>query len=168
MTLPAWQDRSPEEAHHFNPAFCGALVYEFVRSYTRTKSKPPSLALPFCALPICLHPSTRERLPRSTITGLYAWLEQNPDVLVGFADRAINLAPYVREALRYAIARDAILIAENGLVETGSKRASFPVSYLEETTTETRNTVDAVRKVARWFAAAGDTPTILAAWGIRV
>lgn len=168
MSLPVWRERSPEEAHHFNPAFCGALIYEFVRSFAKAKTATPSFALPFCALPIALHPATRDRLPRSTRTALYPWLEQNPDVLVGYADRVRNLTPYIREAMLYVAARQAIIFNDGGTIAIGKKRASFPGSFLSETTPETRETVEAVRRVARWFAGAGETTTILAAWGIRV
>ena len=169
MSLKPWPDRRvPEEANHFNPAYCGVLIYEFVRAYEKARKAPASFALVFCALPITLHPATRNRLPRSTVTGLLPWLEENHDVRVGFADRARNLSPYVREALRYASVRHAIRFGHGGVVTTGSKRASFTQSALDDTTTDVRETVDAIRKIARWFAAAGDTPTILAAWGIRV
>ena len=88
MSMLVWHERSPEEAHHFNPAYCGALVYEFVRSYTNAKEHPPLFPLVFCAMPIALHPDTRDRLPSRTIPGLYPWIENNPEALVGFADRA--------------------------------------------------------------------------------
>lgn len=168
MILRPWQDRwPPEEANHFNPAFCGALIFEFVRAYQSAKRTPPSFALLFCALPIALHPATRARLPTTIVTRLLPWLEDNRDLRVGFSDRARNLAPHIREAFRYALARDAIRL-DRGLVVPGTKRASFTQSALEESTKDVRDTVDAIRKVARWFAAAGNTPTILAAWGVRV
>ena len=169
MSLNPWSDRwAPEEANHFNPAYCGVLIYEFVRAYEKARKEPVSFALVFCALPIALHTATRGRLPRSTITGLLPWLEENRDVQVGFADRARNLSPYVREALRYASARHAIHFGNGGVLITGPKRASFTQTALDDTTTDVRETVDAIRKIARWFAATGDTPTILAAWGISV
>lgn len=168
MTLQIWKERAPEEANHFNPAFCGALIYEFVRSYTKAKTRPPSFALIFCAMPIVLHPNTRKQLPKTTITGLFPWLEAHPNAQVGYADRAKNLAPYVREALHYAAARRAVLFEADGLVALGDKRASFSDRVLQDTTMDVCEAVDATRKVAKWFAAAGDTPTILAAWGIRV
>ena len=169
MILRPWAERwVSEEANHFNPAYCGALIFEFVRAYHNAGKAPPPFALVFCALPIALHPATRRRLPRSVATRLFAWLEDNRDVRVGFADRACNLVPHIREAFRYAMARQAIRLDDGGAVVPGPQRASFTQTALDETTTDVRDTVDAIRKVARWFAAAGDTPTILAAWGIRV
>ncbi|WP_420615410.1 three component ABC system middle component [Candidatus Palauibacter sp.] len=169
MTLSPWSNRWPrEEANHFNPAYCGVLVYEFVRAYENARKDPAPFALLFCALPIALHRATRDRLPASIITQLLPWLERNRDVRVGFAQRARNLAPYILEALRYASARRAIRFAETGVVTVGPKRASFTQSALDDTTADIRDTVHAVRKVGRWFAASGDPATILAAWGVRI
>lgn len=169
MNLHPWHERwASEEANHFNPAFCGVLIYEFIRAYRNARREPPTFVLVFCALPISLHPATRNRLPKSTATGLFTWLQNNRDVRVGFSDRARNLTPYVLEAFRYAAARGAVSFSEGGTVITGPKRASFSQTALADSTTDVRDTVEAIRKVARWFAAAGDTATILAAWGIRV
>ena len=169
MRLYNWQERwVSEEANHFNPAYCGVLIFEFVRAYSNAKRESPSYALLFCALPISLHPTTRKRLPKSTATGMFSWLQNNRDVKVGFADRAHNLTPFVREALQYAASRDVVSFSDGGTVSTGLRRASFSQTDLIETTTEVRDTVIAIRMIARWFAAAGDASTILAAWGIRV
>ena len=169
MSLRPWrEERTQEEAYHFNRAYCGVLVYEFVRSYQNATKKPVSLPLVFCALPIALHPDTRDRLPKSIVTRLFPWIEYNSDVLVGFADRARNLSPYIRDAIRYAAARQAICFDKGGTITIGPKRASYTPPALDKTTEDIRSTVDATRKIARWFAAAGDTSTIFAAWGIRV
>ena len=38
MSLNPWSDRwAPEEANHFNPAYCGVLIYEFVRAYEKAR-----------------------------------------------------------------------------------------------------------------------------------
>lgn len=169
MALEHWNERwASEEANHFNPAYCGALIYEFVRAYERSKHQPVSFALPFCALPIALHPSTRERLPSRTTTGMFPWLENNRDVKVGFGIRARNLAPYIKEAVRYATARKAIRFEEGGVLTLGETKASFTQSAMNETTPEIRNTVTAVRMIGRWFAGTGDTASILSGWGVRV
>lgn len=169
MSLRPWrEERTLQEAHHFNRAYCGVLVYEFVRSYQNSANRPVSFPLVFCALPIALHPETRKRLPKSIVTRLFPWIESNSDVLVGFSDRARNLSPYVRDAIRYAADRQAVCFNKGGTITIGPKRASYTRTALTDTTEEIRSTVDAIRKIGRWFAAAGDTSTILAAWGIRV
>lgn len=169
MNPKPWRTGTPsEEANHLNPAYCGALIYEFVKAYQIAKKAPAPFALLFCALPIALHRDTRNRLPRSIVTRLLPWLEENRDVRVGFADRARSLTPHVREALRYASTNQAVRFCTPGAVATGPKRASFTPTTLRDATPDVRDTVDAIRLVARWFAASGNTATILAAWGIRV
>ena len=169
MNPKRWCTGMPsEEANHLNPAYCGALIYEFVRAYQNAKEAPAPFALLFCALPIALHRDTRNRLPKTTITRLLPWLEENRDVRVGYGDRARRLTPHVREALRYAATNHAVRFCTPGAVATGPKRASFTPTVLRDTTTDVRDTVNAIRMVARWFAASGNTATILAAWGVRV
>ena len=166
--MKSWSSGSVSvEAIHFNPAYCGALAYEFVRAYQNAKKAPVPFALVFCALPIALHPATRNRLPKSIATRLFPWLENNSDALVGFSDRARNLTPYVRRAITYAALRQAITFNSGGTISVGPKRASFTPSALDKATMDIQTTVIAIRKIARWFAAAGGTSTILAAWGIR-
>jgi len=65
--LPAWEDRPLEEANLFNPAFCSALVFEFVRAYT--KERPEGAPLPLLPLvfSIVLHSATRNKLPGTTL-----------------------------------------------------------------------------------------------------
>lgn len=168
MTLPDWHNRAPEEAAHFNPAYCGALIFEFVKEYEKSGETGSDFPLPFCALAIAMHPQTRNSLPKSTITGLYPWIEANGVAKVGFAKRVQNLRPYVQEAIRYAVARDVIVIDSMGKLRTGPQKASFTPLFLQSVTSEVRETVSAVKKIARWFSAAGETSSILAAWGLRL
>lgn len=167
MRLARWEERAPEEAHHFNPAFCGVLAFEFVQSYEKAGGYSSVYPLIFCALPVALHPETREALPHSTVTGMLSWVEDNTFIKVGYAERAVNLAPYIKEGIRFAIARQALSIAKDGELASGPSKANFTPKPLSETTIEVRETVQATRKIARWFAAVGSTPTIMAAWGVR-
>lgn len=169
MTLPLWTARAHEDAHLFNPAFCGALSFEFCKAFTKTSGKS-SAAIPllFCALPISLHMDTRRSLPNRTVTSLYTWLERNPAVLVGYANRATNLSPYLKQAISFTVARNALAITEFGELTVGSKKASFTPLFYEESTHEVKAIVDATRFLGRWFAGAGATSTILSAWGVSV
>ncbi len=166
-SLTPWLSRPAEEANHFNPAFCGALIYEFCRSYEKACKRQTALVLPFCALPVTLHSETRILLPNSTITSLFAWLEKTPKVKVGFAERSRALVPYVREGLLFSIKLSALTVNSSGEIALGSKRASFGNKFLDMTTSEMREIVEATRLVGRWFAAAGDEATILAGWGVK-
>jgi hypothetical protein len=162
MLIP-WKKRAREEAHLFNPAFCGALAFEFLKAYTTAKDEGAAYPLVFCALPMALHPATREALPGTTVNSLYTWIEDNPATLIGYPDRARLLVPFVQEGLRFAIARDAIALDETGSVRPGSKAASFTPTALQQLTQETKSCVSASQKIGRWFAKAGAASTILSA-----
>lgn len=167
MTLPDWKDRPSEEANLFNPAYCGAIVREFVRAFSKEVGNGTPLSLVFCAMPIVMHPETRRRLPKTVATSLYPWIEDHPEALVGYTERTRNLVPFVREAIRFGVSRRALVFDEEGALLVGASRASVTKRFLEDATPDVRETAHAASKVGRWFARAGQTPTILAAWGIR-
>lgn len=164
-----WRERSFEEAHLFNPAFCGALAFELVKSFSAASgSEGIDTPLVFIALPVVLHKSTRRRLPSTVRTSVYTWLQRHPEVLVGFANRARDFAPSAREAVMFCAARETISITENGKLALGPERASFTPKFLESSTPEIREIVAAVRLVGRLFASAGTTSTLMAAWRVSV
>lgn len=168
-TLEAWEDRPTEEAALFNPAFCGALSYEFLKSYTVASARADAdLPLVFCALPVCLHFETRQRLPSSTRTSVYTWLQREPSVLVGFSERARDIAPYLKQAISFGVSRATFSFADNGAIALGAKKATFTPGFLQDATLEVREIVMSARMLGRWFAGAGTTATILASWGITV
>lgn len=167
MTLTQWKLRPSEEAHLFNPAICGLLICEFVKEFSKAKSQPSPFVLPFCALPIALHRKTRASLPSSTLTSLYSWRERNPDVLIGFAQRAQHLRPVIQESIRFSIDRNALQISDIGDLETGTKKISASKAFEQSVTQDARDCIASAKMLGRWFAKAGATATILSAWGIK-
>lgn len=167
MSLSVWSERPREEAHLFNPAFCAAALHEFIKQYQKAKGVAAPYALLFCVMPIAVHGKTRRALPGSTLTSLYSWRERNPQVLVGFAERARSLRPVVQEALRFAIDRSAIGFADDGGVTLGTKPLSVARKFEDALTDDARDCIAAARLLGRWFAKAGTASTIMAAWGIK-
>ena len=75
MSMRPWQERwAFEEANHFNPAYCGALIFEFVRAYQGARKVPPSFASYSALFPLRFTPlralACRARLGRSSFLGL--------------------------------------------------------------------------------------------------
>ncbi len=165
--LTRWEQRVPEEAFLFNPAFCGALVVEFTREYSKARADGCPYVLPFCALPVSLHPRTRSLLPGTTITSMYTWIERNSEALIGYRDRARSFRPVFQEAIRYAVDRSALAISDKGELTVGKSKVAFTAKFEQELTHDARDCVAATKMLARWFARAGTTSTILSAWGIR-
>lgn len=165
--LRAWHSRAPEEARLFNPAFLGSLSYEFVKAYGSKQDGLAPISLAAVALAISLHETSRRRLPRSTVTSLYEWLQKNEDLLIEFPARTRGLVPYIQEAVMFTIAHNAIAIGEGHRLQLGSNKVYFPAKFLKETTEETRDIVVRTKFIGLWFAKSGSESSILAAWRVR-
>lgn len=161
-----WKRRTPEEANHFNPAFLGALQFEFVKIHSKKHIEGTPITLAPLALAIVLHKPTRAALPGRTITSLYEWLLENEKVLVGLSNRVANIRPVSNEALRFLFCQNCLTFSQGHRVVLGKKKAHFPASFIEETTSEVRDIVDRMKFVARWFAKSGSESSILASWRI--
>ena len=165
--LKAWVNRPPEEANLFNPAFIGSLIYEFTKEYKKQKSEPAPLEFFPIFLAVVLHANTRKRLPGSTVTSLYEWLQNNEDSKIGFAERSIGIMPYIKESIRFGIARSTLAMGDGHSVDIGSERAHFTAAFLRETTAETKEIIERSKFIARWFAKSGSEVSIIGAWGIK-
>lgn len=167
MSLPAWGKRPREEANLFNPAFCAVVLSEFVKEFHKAKGSSCPYVLLFCVLPLSLHGKTRSALPGTTLTSLYSWRERNPDVLVGFAERARSLRPVVQEATRFGVERGALAFIDDGGLVIGAKPLVVGKKFEDAVTEDVRDCIGAARMLGRWLAKAGATSTIMAAWGVK-
>ena len=104
MTASLWREQPAEQARLFNPAFLGALVLCAADGYERTSQERHGLpyVLAFLVLPIVLHKSTREALPRTTRTSLPAWISVNAHTQVGFPARASSLVSLTKDSIAVA------------------------------------------------------------------
>ena len=127
--MKEWANRPPEIAALLNPAFCGLLISTALDTYTQNTIEGAPYAFPFVILPLILHKPTRQAFPRSSRTAFSTWIT-NADTAaiakVGFAKRAKNMAPYVKEALTFAMQHNSIYVTESGLLEnSGRFRARY-------------------------------------------
>jgi hypothetical protein len=161
--LIPWERRPIEVAALLNPAFGGEILRRCFSAYEDEASEPMSFPLAFLILPIVLHSNTRE-LIRSSRVQLHAWLQQNPSVRVGFAERARQLAPVTRESITFLLIHNGLSIDEFG-------RVGVLRSYRRTRTTQDRAEVaDYYSKaviLGRWFARVRSSSTIFALWGVR-
>jgi hypothetical protein len=165
--LEQWAKRPSEEANLFNPPFLCALTHEFLKEFSRHNKGGASIFLVVIALATSLHRNSRERLPYSTVTALYAWVQDNEDLLIGFASRAKNICPYVKEAIMFGLATQTLGLSTGSQLLPGAKKAAFSKSLLEEMTTETKAIIDRAKFMGRWLAKSGSEISIAAVLGVR-
>jgi Family of unknown function (DUF6521) len=161
--LDPWVRRPVEEANLFNPPFLCALTYEFLKAHGN--GAPITLAV--IALATSLHRLSRERLPYSTVSSLYEWLQGNGDLLIGFAMRARGITPYVKEAILFGMSLEALAPGNAHDLQLGMIKAAFPKSFIDAATPETKDIIDRTKFMGRWFAKSGSEVTIAAAWGVK-
>jgi len=155
-----------EEANLFNPAFCTVLLAKAVEDFSKKTKRAFPYPLLFLVLPIVLHPRTRSALPHSTITSLLAWAQDNHEQMVSFASHLIALRDVTREALLFGLQHKILSITDDGDMVIGPNRQTPTERRTELFTEDARQCVDRAAFLGRWFAAAGTTATIYAAWGV--
>lgn len=163
--LRNWEKRSPEVAALFNPAFTSLLICTALLEFKNGDECEAPYVFPFILLPLILHPKTRMKLPRSARTAFSSWItnEENTAIKVGFADRAKNMAPYIKDALLFALKNDRLLINSNGMIVISSDtRISVPC-----TTEEVRDCIRAAKLCGKWFSTIGDLKTAMALLGVQ-
>lgn len=164
--MQPWSKRVIEEAHLFNPAFCATVLAKAAEDFAKKTQRPLPFALGFLILPIVLHHGTRAALPGSTVTSLLAWVQDHQNQLVDFATRVQNLQEITREALLFGIQHQTLAMTDTGDLVVGPKRQSATEKRTGLFTDEARDCVDRAGFIGRWFAGAGTTATIFAAWRV--
>lgn len=165
--MPKWSLRSREEAYLLNPAFCASLLVEFTKNFAKVDSSSPDVPVAFCALGVSLHPRTRGRLPKSTVTSLFDWLENNNEIIPEFQNRCLQLTPYLKEALLFGLVHQALELNTQGQIAIGPKRAHFTAGFEKGLSQDMNECISSTRMLGRWFSRAGSTSTILSHWGVR-
>ena len=164
--MQPWSNRVTEEAHLFNPAFCGVLIAQMSDDYAKKTHRSMPFPLAFLSLPIVLHRATRQALPGSTVTSLLPWIQDHREQLVDFATRVQRLRDVTREAVLFAAQHEFLAIDGDGGLSPGSRRKTATERRTGLLTAEARECVARAGFLGRWFAAAGTLPTIFAAWGV--
>jgi hypothetical protein len=163
--MKEWTNRPPEIAALLNPAFFEFLILTGLHSYTENINEGAPYAFPFVMLPLVLHKPTRQAFPRSSRTAFSAWITNADTAIakVGFADRAKNIAPYVKEALVFAMQHNSIYVTESGRLKTSNPA----LKSLRNPTQEVNDCARAAAMCGKWFSMVGDFKTAMALLGVK-
>ena len=165
--MQSWSKRVLEEANLFNPAFCATLLAKAAYEFAKKAHRPLPFTLTFLVLPIVLHQGTRSALPATAITALLPWIQDHREQLVDFALRVQRLRAITQEGILFGVQHATLALTESGDIAVGERRHTVTEKRTDLFTDEARECVDRAGFIGRWFAAAGTTATIYAAWGIR-
>ena len=164
--MKPWTERTREEAHLLNPAFCCVTITAACDGYSASSDQPLPFALVFMVLPIILHKHTRESLPRTRRTSMPAWLQEHAEVKLGFYKRLMALQPHTREAMRYGLAFDWIAVGSSGGIRCVATKALIDRT-IRSLDGDARDCVSRAQFLGRWLDNMSSTETTMALWGIR-
>lgn len=162
--LETWNERPQEIAHLLNPAFLGVLIRRAVAGYESASSSGMPFALTPFILPLVLHAETRNMLP-TIMTTFPTWLQEHREILVEFPHRVEELVPYTREALIFALQRNALTIDSQGTFREGASKMKGKTKYPEKSA-EIGECWRRSEFVGRWLAEAGPVATVYGLVGV--
>lgn len=158
-----WENRATEIAYLLNPAFCGRILYHAIKSYQEESKRPMPFPLVYLILPLVLHRKTRERI--KSVTQMQIWIQRNPEMLIGFSERAKNLVSITNEAVEFLMQSGIITLTNNAELELAQLVKSINSS--KYTNDEIKDCINKSSSVAKWFAKSGTVETIYVSWGVK-
>lgn len=158
-----WENRATEIAYLLNPAFCGRIIYHAIKTYQQETKRPMPFPLVYLILPMVLHKKTRERI--KSITQMQIWIQRNPEMLIGFADRAQSMVPITNEAVEFLMQSGIVTLTNNAELELAQLFKALSIT--KYTNYEIKECISKSSSVAKWFAKAGTVETIYVSWGVR-
>ena len=159
-----WDKRTREVAYLLNPAFCGEVIRRCIEAYQQTSRQSMPFPLLFLILPIVLHKSTRETMPRTARGHMYSWLQENPHIKVGFAQRARNLLQVSKETQAFLMQFNTLTVDVQAELSV-SRRRRPRIPALEQG--EVSDCFKKAELLGKWFANAGSSITIYTMWGVK-
>jgi len=153
-----------ESSTLFNPAFCALLLNKACAAYEEKAGAAMPITFAFLILPSALHTPTRDALPSTTASSMWAWLRSNPAILMDFATRVRTFRAFTGSAICYGLQR-TVLTSSLGFIAAGKldrrPRSLFP-------TDDWKDCVKAAAFLGRWFGGSeADEATTLAHWGVK-
>ena len=161
--MKRWDQRPFEIRSLFNPAFCGLVLFRAMQGYEEEDDCGMPFSLALLVLPLCLHKDSREVIAANSRSYLLKIMEKNPQVLVGFADRATAMLPYAFEGFGLLMERGCISVADDGRLQTVPDKVRKSVTG----TDETKSCQRAARFVGKQFARIADRVTVYRTFGVR-
>lgn len=167
--MNAWKERTHEERHLLNPAFCSALLWSAAKGATAKAHYPRkslSFLESFIVLPLVLHQKSRQNIPNILTSSLPVWISAQPLLIANLPTRARSLVPYTREAITFGGNNSLFALEEDQIiVSTNFDRAIK--AMLRTSSDEVRECMKKAEFVGKWFAHTGTPETIFTLFGIR-
>ena len=160
--MKSWFERSPEVSYLLNPAFCARILYGAIVSYKKECKRDFPFLLSYLVLPIVLHKDTRQRI--KIVTHMQVWLQRNPELLIGYSQRAKSLVPITSEAIEFLLQYGIATFNGDSITIICPAKPSKLKNISDE---EMKECFQRSEAVGKWFARNGTVENIYQSWGVR-
>ncbi|MEW8441486.1 MAG: three component ABC system middle component [Candidatus Thiodiazotropha taylori] len=167
--MRSWEDRTYEERHLLNPAFCSLLLWHAAKGSSKEAVSPRvslSYLEAFLVLPLILHQQSRESLPKRLTTSMPVWIDSQPLVITALPQRARSTNDFTREAILFGGTAGLFDIEKNSIL-VNEDRAKDINKILKQTSDEVRTCMKKSEFLGRWFAHTGTPETVFTLLGVR-
>lgn len=161
--MKRWDQRPFEIRNLFNPAFCGLVMFRALHGYEEENARGMPFSLSLLVLPLCLYKDSREVIACNSRSYLLKIMENNQQVIVGFAERVTRMMPYTFEGFGLLMERGCITITDDGRIQTVPEKVRKTIKGTAETVASQK----VARIVGKEFALIADRATIYTTFGIR-
>lgn len=155
---------SREERALFNPAFAALVVSRAVQGHESQYGQPCPIAVAALSAVMAYQAPVRQRLPKTTGSGLTRWLEENQDLKVVMAQNVTSLAAAVRPGILLGLQAQILQYDDSG-------RLQVTVGRLTKTINGATDEIVAIQKASRmlgrWLPSAGSLSTVMTLLGVR-
>lgn len=150
-----------------NPAFCAYALISFAEAFIAVNEHGPEIPVVYLSLPVALSGDLGDCFSGTNKnTGLLEWLERNPQVQIGLAERLNRSMPIVTEAIRFGCFSRVLMIDDLARLRLGQRKTKkSAVKALSEAPSQA---LLRAGRLGYWFAAAGSTKTIFDMMGLTV
>lgn len=162
--MERWSKRSLEVAYLLNPAFCAGLVYLTIKEYSKKTSCGLPFSVMYLILPILLHKRTREHI--SSKTNMVKWLQDRPELLIGFSGRVNSLIDYTNETIEFLLSHEVVKIVGDKIQIISNLSATLMKEQAKKDS-EIKDCYLKAENLGRWFANMKSQENIYIAWGIK-
>ena len=161
--MKRWDQRPFEVRNLFNPAFCGLILFRALHGYEKENARGMPFSLSLLVLPLCLHKVSREVIADNPRSHLLKIVERNQQIMVGFAERVMEMLPYAFEGFGLLMERGCIDVADGGRIQTVQRKVKTAI----DGTAETVECQKVAHIVGKQFARIADRATVYTTFGIR-
>lgn len=162
--MRAWDRRPSEVANLLNPPFCATLLGWAARGFATDREGGLPWLFAFLIVPLILHKPTRRLAPKTKVSKFQTWVQSNPSVLVGFAERARQVVPHVRETIVFGLASGLLTCNQSGNLLPGP---TLPKKDPTGTSEEVQDCFLKARALGAVLAKAGEEHTVFALLGVK-